>query len=208
MAWSAPFARVLVAGTMLFGAAACGGGDKAEDEAVPDATSESTPEASSSAGPGAQAGSTSAPMGELPSAPPMPKIASEDSAAGAQAFARHWIDLANVASLTGDTDELNELSASSCASCTSFIERVDTVYKGGGHLMGGEIAIAATTADQAKKDKATPVTVKVTISAQESMAATGEIVQRYGADKHNFVFALEHRGGSWLVTDLKIESVS
>ncbi len=147
-------------------------------------------------------------MPTAPPAPALPKTATEDSAVGVQAFARHWIELANLASATGDTAEMDELSAASCKSCSTFIDRVGEAYEGGGHLMGGQITVVKSSAAEPASDAETLVTVKVKIAEQQAMDAAGEVVQNYGAGKNTFLFYLDRRDGSWLVTEIKIEDGS
>ncbi|WP_332662819.1 DUF6318 family protein, partial [Aeromicrobium sp.] len=57
--------------------------------------------------------------------PTMPAQAKEDTPEGAAAFVKHYIDVFNYASNTGDVEELSRLSSPDCKGCQSYI----TLYR-------------------------------------------------------------------------------
>ena len=74
---------------------------------------------------------TASPTPEI-TAPALPELADDDSPAGAEAFARHYIEVLNYASATGDTDPLDELSSEHCSGCRKYIDLYRSTYEDGG----------------------------------------------------------------------------
>ena len=66
--------------------------------------------------------------------PAMPPEAKEDSKAGAIAFVKHYIDVFNYASNTGDVEELQKLSDPKCEACRNYIQLFDKTYSEGGYF--------------------------------------------------------------------------
>ena len=73
--------------------------------------------------------------------PTMPPQARKDSEAGAIAFAKHYIDVFNYASNTGDVKELQRLSDPRCEGCTSYIRLFKGTYQSGGYYRGSDWTI-------------------------------------------------------------------
>ncbi len=80
-------------------------------------------------------------------APALPELAEDDSPAGAEAFARHYIEVLNYTALTGDTALLEELSADDCSGCIKYIELYKSTYENGGYFTGGEWTVEAVSVD-------------------------------------------------------------
>ena len=66
--------------------------------------------------------------------PTMPAQAKEDTPEGAAAFVKHYIDVFNYASNTGDVEELSRLSSPDCEGCQSYIKLYRDTYKAGGYF--------------------------------------------------------------------------
>ncbi len=70
--------------------------------------------------------------------PTMPAQAKEDTPEGAAAFVKHYIDVFNYASNTGDVEELSRLSSPDCEGCQSYIKLYRDTYKAGGYFKGSD----------------------------------------------------------------------
>lgn len=68
-----------------------------------------------------------------PTPPEMPDLAKQDSKAGAQAFAVHYIELLNYGAATGETDELQGASRD-CSGCNDYIDLYKRTYAAGGYF--------------------------------------------------------------------------
>lgn len=64
----------------------------------------------------------------------MPTQAQNGSEAGAIAFVKHYIDVFNYASNTGDVKELKRLSDPKCEGCNSYIDHFTDTYSHGGYF--------------------------------------------------------------------------
>ena len=73
--------------------------------------------------------------------PAFPPAATKRSDAGAEAFARHWVELVNYAGSTGDTTSLESLSDSRCAGCEGLLGVIRKAYSRGGRITGGSWSI-------------------------------------------------------------------
>ena len=65
--------------------------------------------------------------------PTMPAQARENTPAGAIAFVKHYIDVFNYASNTGDVADLQKLSDPECDGCNSYIRLYKGTYAAGGY---------------------------------------------------------------------------
>lgn len=77
-------------------------------------------------------------------APALPELAEDDSPAGAEAFARHYIEVLNYSALTGDTALLEELSADDCSGCIKYIELYKSTYENGGYFKNSDWSVEDT----------------------------------------------------------------
>lgn len=66
--------------------------------------------------------------------PTMPAQAKEDTPEGAAAFVKHYIDVFNYASNTGDVEELSRLSSPDCEGCQNYIKLYRDTYNAGGYF--------------------------------------------------------------------------
>ena len=66
--------------------------------------------------------------------PTMPAQAKENSPEGAAAFVKHYIDVFNYASNTGDVTELSRLSSPKCDGCQRYIKLFRDTYAAGGYF--------------------------------------------------------------------------
>src|SRR5665811_2149188 len=67
-------------------------------------------------------------------APTLPEAAKDDSEEGAVAFVKHYIELLNYASDTGDVERLREASDPKCGGCNSYVELYESTYANGGYF--------------------------------------------------------------------------
>lgn len=77
-----------------------------------------------------------------PELPELPAEATERTEAGAEAFARHYIELMNYAQASGEDAVLVDNSSIDCAVCSGYIVATREGYEDGGHIEGGTFTIA------------------------------------------------------------------
>lgn len=78
-------------------------------------------------------------------APTLPAEAQVDSEVGAEAFARHYVDLMNHAQATGDAEALMAVSSEQCGGCQGLQTAAEESYADGGYLEGGEFVLRELT---------------------------------------------------------------
>jgi hypothetical protein len=83
---------------------------------------------------------TSTPTVSAQPQPTMPPEAKQHTREGAEAFARHFIDVTNHAQQTGDTTGVQTLADKDCGSCAQFISDVHEWYRDGS-VRGGVLTI-------------------------------------------------------------------
>lgn len=105
-----------------------------------------------------------------PTAPAMPEIAQDESAAGAEAFVRHYIDVLNYAAVTGETEELKQLSSPDCSGCEKYIDLYESTYADGGYFTGGEWSVEDLQVqfDEASEEQIATVEVAIAAGTQKS----------------------------------------
>ncbi|MCO1338315.1 hypothetical protein BJH93_05310 [Kocuria polaris] len=127
-------ATVAVAGLLALALAGCTG-----TTAVPSESPSPTSAAPTSSAPPTPKPATSTSPAENLEPPEMPKLATEFSAAGFEAFVEYWFEAQNYAMATGDTALLDEVSDDGCRFCRvrSFV--VHDIYDDSGWTQGGEL---------------------------------------------------------------------
>jgi hypothetical protein len=133
--------KTLLVAVLLVGTATgCHGEPKPRIADRPPATASiSTPSPTPTASASPSASSTPTASGSVE--PAMPKAATKNSAGGAKAFARYFVDLVNYSGATGDTKTLASLSDPRCDGCTGLLQTIGQLYVDGGHSEGGTWSI-------------------------------------------------------------------
>lgn len=79
--------------------------------------------------------------------PAMPDAAREGTDEGAIAFVKHYIDVFNYASNTGDVKELQKLSDPDCDGCTEYIDLFKNTYADGGYFKDSDWKLSTVAAE-------------------------------------------------------------
>jgi hypothetical protein len=93
-------------------------------------------------------------------APTMPAQATENTPEGAAAFVKHYIDVFNYASNTGDVEELRDLS-DDCEACEKYAAKFHSIYARGDKISAHLWTL--TSADLEQDDHGTHVTAAVDV---------------------------------------------
>ena len=183
----------VVAVAVVFAIAGCSGGD-APSSALP---SGSAPPQSSS--PPSNPPSTAATT-PPPTAPPLPDTATQDTPAGAQSFARYYIEVLDYASHTGDVQSLGRLG--DCGTCKAQADGIERFFKAGGHVEGGEIRITNTEAVRFLKTAAL-VSVTYDQTKGKSVAQNGRTENSPALRSETFALTLGWSRDSWNVQKMQ-----
>jgi hypothetical protein len=134
--------------------------------------------------------------------PTMPASARENSPEGAAAFVKHYIDVFNYASNTGDVTELSKLSDPKCDGCQNYIKLDRDTYRAGGYFRGGE-----WTPGPMHLDFGSPETyVTATIRSRQSRfrMTRGSAEKSSDETRTKLTYAVSRSDGSWIVTQLAL----
>ena len=145
---------------------------------------------------------TSSERDVIASVPTLPPAARKDTLKGAEAFIRHYIELRNYASNTGDTKEFRAAS-DSCSGCDKYAQLYEKTYAKGGFIRSaGWRTVAAQAFDQR-----TSVAVLVTAAAPRmSFKRTAEDTKEIGrGGRYKLRFELKQHHGRWVVTEFGVQ---
>lgn len=182
------------------GVVGCSGEDPPE-EYVPTPTSPAS--SASSDGP---TGAPSTPVGtddpppEVDGPPELPVAATRDTRRGAEAFVRHYVDLLNYATQTGDTSALKAAS-DRCSGCDNYIEIFDDTYSSGGFL--GSAGWDLTRLEAYQNDPGTAVLFEVDSPRYRYRSASGEAVTIARPGHYKLRAVLLRQRAAWVVRTLE-----
>jgi len=137
-----------------------------------------------------------------PVEPTMPAAARQHTAAGAEAFVRFYWEMADYAQATGDTSGLKPLAERQCGACTGGVAFVESVYRKGGHIHGGETSVERAVATKMRSGQAVLYRVVVRVdSDRQRVEVPGRKKDRiYGAGTSSIQFLLRPTRQAWSVT--------
>ncbi|WP_194288639.1 DUF6318 family protein [Ornithinicoccus halotolerans] len=188
---------------------ACGGDEQPADPPEPEDALTATPTAAPTAAPDDESvtteasETTSSPTDEGAAIPEMPEEAEENTEEGAEAFARHYIDVLNAASQDPSTPALDELAEPDCKTCANFNDSV-TALAEQGHRTEGPIA-EPVNAVTTLRDSTARSSIRIRQLGPAVINESGEVVRpSQDAKEVELVFRLQH-DGSWKVTEILLD---
>jgi hypothetical protein len=135
---------------------------------------------------------------------PVPPEATPETAAGAAAFARYYLDVLGLAFETADPTQLRSLSASGCGGCDALITSVAELQEQGRKRVGGRYLIKDVAAPPVE---AGDVIVEVVYEreAAQVLDAQGQIVASApSVPMTNAQLRLLRRGEAWVVQGYRV----
>jgi hypothetical protein len=137
--------------------------------------------------------------------PTMPAQAKEDTPEGAAAFVKHYIDVFNYASNTGDVEELSRLSSPACKGCQSYIKLYRDTYKAGGYIKGSDWTLGDLRLQQ---DDTTTYVTTIATTEPGPYKQSRNTPERKSTGKDNKVsFAVERVASRWQLSQLGLGDV-
>lgn len=147
---------------------------------------------------------SASPTSTAPTPPVMPAEAKGTSAKSAKAFARHYVDLINFSSKSGDTATLDAASDPACESCAAISKNIRDIYDAGGSITShGWKLRSATLVPQQPKSR--PILDLGIIQAPERVVrASGQAPKRFPGGKQPMTMHLIMRQNAWVVARLDL----
>lgn len=202
---------VLCANVLLLLGACSGSGAGAQAPspiATPTAITNSAPTTSATASAPEAEATTSPPVtgGAVPTtdATSLPAAARARTAAGAEAFSRHYFDALNTAWTTTDADILRALSAASCKTCTLYIKTADDLRQKGLHYAGPSGFVGAAI----PLPGATPSIQYIEIAYRQNSAtiidATGRVTEKVPVLGSFIVATTQWSSSGWRMAKIQV----
>lgn len=136
--------------------------------------------------------------------PELPDEATEDTEAGAEAFALHYIDLINATGIEPETGVLEPLGADGCESCTNYEEAIARSVEEGEVLREDIFEVGEAVSLHSPSDSTASVRVAIDQIEQDTYNADGEVVTNVPAESVTLVFSLTYQDG-WLVEEVVVD---
>ena len=123
---------------------------------------------------------------EVTTSAPAKEAWEEKSPEGAVAFAEHWVDELNDASMSGETQGLQAVSAEGCSSCASLIDFIDETYAEGGEIRGGQWQLRKVTYSSPDNGRTVAVGGTMKIPPQTVVSPDGQRQKAAGLEAEYF----------------------
>ena len=182
--------RALLVLTALVGLAGCSGSDPAV-----------TPTALPPLSPAVASPTVSPPPSAVPVVTKPPE-ADAATAAGAEAFARYWMAVADQAFATLDSAPLDRISGHQCATCQSYIESIERSSGNRERYDGGRIAVEDAAATPLSGRSAV-VLLTYDVTELRVYDERGALIDTVPAKKRVALnFTLQRTGSGWIAKQL------
>jgi hypothetical protein len=132
--------------------------------------------------------------------PTMPAQAKEDTPEGAAAFVKHYIDVFNYASNTGDVKELSKLSSDTCTTCQNYVSLYRETYRDGGYFKDSDWSIGEL--DLEVSDQETVIFTDVTSPAGTYRPTDGPTEVPGTPERFKAVIVVKYLENVWQVVEL------
>ncbi|UYM04650.1 DUF6318 family protein [Solicola gregarius] len=136
--------------------------------------------------------------------PVPPDAARKDTLKGAEAFIRHYIELLNYASDTGDTVALTT-AAMDCSGCSKYEALFHRTYANGGFMKSA--GWTPTYVLAVKQHDVVAVLVDVAAGRMRYRLSESEDPKIGRKDNFKLRFEVSRVGERWVVTDLGVQSI-
>ncbi|MCW2791818.1 MAG: hypothetical protein JWO76_916 [Nocardioides sp.] len=80
-----------------------------------------------------------------PVEPTMPAAAKKQTAAGAEAFVRYYLDIVNFSQSSGDLRTLRRIADRECGACSAGLHFLERTFSEGGEIRGGSASLTRAT---------------------------------------------------------------
>ena len=136
----------------------------------------------------------------------MPAQAKADTEAGAIAFVKHYIDVFNYASNTGDVAELQRLSDPKCEGCNNYIELYKNTYAAGGYFKDSDWVLSSPELEQQDKDLV--VFAHATAPAGKFKKGASDPEKLGDPENDDLTFVPNHISGTWILEEFGREKAA
>ena len=132
-----------------------------------------------------------------------PEARGSDRAA-AEAFARHYVDLVNYSSATGETAALEAAGTSACKSCAAIAGNVREIYDRGGRIESQGWTIEKIKAVRLTSARAAVLQLSVRQSAETVRKKRNGPTESFDGGMQPMVMHLRSNSSEWVVDRLDL----
>ncbi len=127
----------------------------------------------------------------------------EATEAGAEAFARSWMDALNEAYVTVDPSRLRALSQEGCVTCQAYIESLEKARSEGRSYAGGQNRVKTAVASPGLPQRKGLVLVDYDLADLDVLGASGSKVRTVSGGRNlTLRFDVQHDGSRWFATQV------
>ena len=131
-----------------------------------------------------------------------PPEADKATAAGAEAFARYWIAVADEAFATLNSSSLAKISGPKCATCQSYIESIERSSRNRERYAGGQISVKEAAATPLSGATAVVLLVYDVTELRVYDERDALIDTVPAKERVSLNFTLRRRGSTWIAKQL------
>jgi len=136
-----------------------------------------------------------------PPAPTPPALATQDSAPGAEAFARFYLVAQDYANRTGRTALLRSLGT--CKGCDAVAAGIEGFYAAGGQVEGGEVSVLSSTVIKHVRSISALVAVTYTQAEGRQIRKNGNITVVPATGHNGVLLTLRRDRSEWQVANVQ-----
>lgn len=139
-----------------------------------------------------------------PTPPALPKAAKAKTDEAVSAFARHYVEVINYATASGDVGKLLVLADESCTSCYRLAKRLRTIYGNGGKIRSRGWRVTGTLVIPNQPLARKYIDITIVQSPQTLVERAGAASKKYPGGKQALSLLLARRAESWKVTRMTL----
>lgn len=132
----------------------------------------------------------------VPVLPEYPETATHNDAAGQEAFVRHWFDVYNYGTLTGDTAPVKALSQVDELNAVLW-DPIDAVYARGGHLTGNTYTVERVVAGPIQPDGSATAELSISLAPGVETGPSGAETPLDSGEVKTYSVSLQFDNQRW-----------
>ncbi|WP_110851692.1 DUF6318 family protein [Georgenia satyanarayanai] len=139
--------------------------------------------------------------------PTRPEEMERDDIEGAEAAARHFMQLYAYIFATGDLEQWASMSDPECRFCAGAAERVEELFSDGGYATGGAFDVEEVeTQESGDADGAVLIALTGTEAPSKEYSRDGIEIRALEGGGATYTFALARERDGWIVIDGSVEA--
>jgi hypothetical protein len=137
--------------------------------------------------------------------PKLPEAATEKTEQGLMAFTSYWLETVTYAYATGDVGPMKSVSGDSCTACNNAAQTIQTSFKDGGWMVGGELTPASSKTNFKQTSEGEyQILFQHSQEALDVYLADGtHEIKSDPVDSSVMIMIAAHEGGHWVAKNVE-----